>query len=113
MRFLCSFRQERKAMNQREHERRLQELAQAEAQEEKRRQAEIELLESADDMQEFIRRRKATKYLLVNPEQTLDEMCFSDYKKVREQREASFEKIEEALLKTNAFTFEDYRQMWK
>jgi hypothetical protein len=56
-------------------------------QKEEARKAEIELLDSAPTVREYIKRRDAQKFLVVEPNIPLDEMTPSDYMKVRARQE--------------------------
>lgn len=55
--------------------------------EEKRKQAEIELLDSATSLQDYIERREGLKTLVAEPDLPMDEMTMSDYMKMRKRGE--------------------------
>jgi hypothetical protein len=61
--------------------------ARARRHEEKRQKTEIELLDGASTLQEFIRRRAELKSLVVEPDIPMDEMTMSDYMKMRDRGE--------------------------
>jgi hypothetical protein len=59
-----------------------------ESAEAQRREMEINFLDSAADMREYIERRNAQRFLVVDPDLPLDEMRASDYIKMRERQES-------------------------
>jgi hypothetical protein len=53
-----------------------------------RREMEINFLDSATTMREYIDRRNAQRYLVVDPDLPLDQMSASDYIKMRARQES-------------------------
>ena len=57
-----------------------------------RREMEINFLDSATTMREYIERRNAQRFLVVDPDLPLDQMSASDYIKMRDREEREVER---------------------
>jgi hypothetical protein len=61
----------------------------------RRREMEINFLDSATTMREYINRRNAQRFLVVDPDLPLDQMSVSDYIKMRDREERHVERLPE------------------
>jgi hypothetical protein len=76
----------------------------------RRREAEIELLDSAPNMKEYMHRRQAMKHL-VTADLPLQEMGLADYVKTRNRSGRGDVDIERELLRSGRLTYADYKEM--
>ena len=57
-----------------------------------RREMEIQFLDGATTMREYIERRNVQRFLVVDPDLSLDQMSASDYIKMRDREEREVER---------------------